>query len=166
MAGYLDRGHEKPNAISYFDDKEADPNAAYFYLTRRKYEYEKGKHYDLVCVGGPEYRLREKARYHREKAFHPAAERTIKNFLKSYALKPDKPDYKFFWHGLMGYTKNRLRIVGEDPCNNRLLYNLGCNGVGILTSIHGAKRVTDIILGKKLEPSIFDPQNLACPTKK
>lgn len=165
MGAYLDEGHERPNAISYFDDKEADENAAYFYLTRRKYEYEKGKHYDLVCVGGPEYKLREKARYNREKAFHPKAEHAIKNFLESYALKPDKPDYKFFWHGLMGYTKTRLRIVGKDPCNERLIYNLGCNGVGILSSVHGAKRIADIINNKKVPPSIFDPMNPACKTK-
>jgi hypothetical protein len=38
------------------------------------------------------------------------------------------------------------------------LYNLGCNGVGILTSIYGAKRISQIVAGEKLSQSIFDPK--------
>jgi len=166
MAGYLQGEHLKPEAISYFDSKEADPSAAYFYLTRRKYELEKNDHYDLVCIGGPEYSLKEKAHYKKEKTYHPHAEKLIRNFLnQDYLLTPKKLKFNFFWHGLMGYTNTGIRIVGEEPCNNNLLYNLGCNGVGILPSIYGGKRISEIIAGKKVKPTIFDPVDQRCLTK-
>jgi glycine/D-amino acid oxidase-like deaminating enzyme len=36
------------------------------------------------------------------------------------------------------------------------MYNLGCNGVGILPSIYGAKRIAQLLAGETLGPSIFD----------
>lgn len=166
MAGYLQNEHLKPEAISYFDSKEADPSAAYFYLTRRKYELEKDDHQDLVCIGGPEYTLKEKAQYKKEAQYHPHAEKMIKNFLnQDYLLTPKKLKFNFFWHGLMGYTNTGIRIVGEEPCNKNLLYNLGCNGVGILPSIYGGKRISEIISGKKVKQTIFDPVDQRCLTK-
>jgi len=56
----------------------------------------------------------------------------------------------------MGYTKNGVRKIGREPKASRLLYNLGCNGVGILTSIYGGDRIAKIIKGEKVEPTIFD----------
>ena len=56
----------------------------------------------------------------------------------------------------MGYTKNRLRMIGPDPEHERLLYNLGCNGVGILPSIFGGDKVARQIAGEEFPPSIFD----------
>jgi glycine/D-amino acid oxidase-like deaminating enzyme len=58
----------------------------------------------------------------------------------------------------MGYTTNGLRLIGPDSKNPILLYNLGCNGVGILPSIFGAKRISDMLSGKKIKPMIFDPK--------
>jgi glycine/D-amino acid oxidase-like deaminating enzyme len=166
MAGYLQPKHYSPEAISYFDSKESDPSATYFYLTRRKYELEKDDHLDLVCIGGPEYSLKEKSEYKKEKKYHPHAERMIKKFLENdYLLTPKKLKFNFFWHGLMGYTNTGVRLVGEEPCNNSLLYNLGCNGVGILPSIYGGKRISELISGKKLKPTIFDPIDQRCLTK-
>jgi hypothetical protein len=49
-------------------------------------------------------------------------------------------------------------LIGPDPFNTILMYNLGCNGVGILPSIHGWRKTTQFILGNVSEPSIFDPQ--------
>ncbi|PIN75528.1 hypothetical protein COV18_03160 [Candidatus Woesearchaeota archaeon CG10_big_fil_rev_8_21_14_0_10_37_12] len=167
MAGYIEENHKLPIAISYFDDKEVDSSAAYFYLTRRKYEFEGNKHCDLVCVGGPEITLRDKSKYVREKDYHPTAHKQIKKFVKSaYTAAPKNPKYSFFWHGLMGYTKTKLRIVGFEPCNSVLLYNLGCNGVGILPSIYGAKRIADLLTKKKAESTIFDPKDVRCELKK
>lgn len=166
MAGYLQPEHLNPEAISYFDSKESDPGAEYFYLTRRKYEFEKDNHQDLVCIGGPEYSLKEKAHYKKEATYHRHAEKLIKNFLdQNYILTPKKLKFNFFWHGLMGYTSTGIRIVGSEPCNENLLYNLGCNGVGILPSIYGGKRISEIISGKKVKPSIFDPIDPRCLTK-
>ena len=64
----------------------------------------------------------------------------------------------FSWKGLMGYTPNGIRIIGPDPANRSLLYNLGCNGIGILPSLYGGKRIARYVNGETLEPSIFDPE--------
>jgi glycine/D-amino acid oxidase-like deaminating enzyme len=62
----------------------------------------------------------------------------------------------------MGFTKDYLRLIGYEPCNKTLLYNLGCNGVGLLTSIYGGYRVSKIVSGDTVEPSIFDPKDNRC----
>ena len=84
----------------------------------------------------------------------------IDRFMKKlYDVDPNKKiEYQFTWHGLMGYTPNRVRLIGSEPKNPVIMYNLGCNGVGILPSIYGAKRISDIVAGKKLPPSMFDPR--------
>ena len=72
---------------------------------------------------------------------------------------PERPagaDYDFAWHGLMGYTKDKIRLVGFEPRNPVLMYNLGCNGVGFLPSIAGGLRIARLHQGQALEPSIFD----------
>jgi hypothetical protein len=56
----------------------------------------------------------------------------------------------------MGYTKNGIRFIGPEPKNNVLLYNLGCNGVGILPSIYGGKKISRHLAGESVEKSIFD----------
>jgi len=58
----------------------------------------------------------------------------------------------------MGYTTSGLRLIGPEPANPVLLYNLGCNGIGILTSIYGGKKISDFLAGKTMPPSIFDPK--------
>ena len=58
----------------------------------------------------------------------------------------------------MGYTPNRIRLIGSEPKNHALLYNLGCNGIGIIPSVYGGRRISRIIAGEKLKPSIFDPR--------
>jgi len=42
-----------------------------------------------------------------------------------------------------------------------LIYNIGCNGIGILPSIYGGKRVVQAILGETLPQSIFDPVSVS-----
>jgi glycine/D-amino acid oxidase-like deaminating enzyme len=63
----------------------------------------------------------------------------------------------FQWQGLMGYTPNNIRRIGFEPRNSALLYNLGCNGVGMLPSVYGGKRIAQLLSGIHLPPSIFDP---------
>ena len=62
------------------------------------------------------------------------------------------------WQGLMGYNDGGIRVIGAHPRAERLLYNLGCNGVGFLPSICGGERVSRILAGERLPPSIFDPR--------
>jgi glycine/D-amino acid oxidase-like deaminating enzyme len=52
----------------------------------------------------------------------------------------------------------RVRVIGAHPRHRSLLYNLGCNGVGFLPSIHGGRQVARILAGERLPPSIFDPR--------
>lgn len=74
--------------------------------------------------------------------------------------RPPGLPYDFQWHGLMGYNDSGIRIVGAHPRHPRLLYNLGCNGVGFLPSIYGGQRVARLLSGEHLPHSIFDPRLL------
>ena len=58
----------------------------------------------------------------------------------------------------MGYMDGGVRVIGAHPGRPRLLYNLGCNGVGFLPSIMGGERIARILGGERLPPSIFDPR--------
>jgi len=167
MAGYVDKIGRKSVAISYFPKQKkrnmkgnvVDESDPYFYITRREYNL-KGNQYNLTCIGGPEVHLESKTEYIRDRPYFKKRQNQIDKFLKKtyiYAPNGEIP-YKFRWHGLMGYTKSGLRIIGPDPCNNVLLFNLGCNGVGILPSIYGGFKIARFISGIKMRPSIFDPK--------
>lgn len=163
MAGYLEQHMMSPTAISYLPHSSNTGNSAfdaepYFYLTRRTFELE-GQRYSLVCVGGPEALMDDTNNYSKEHPYPEEAQEVIDKFLhRTYTHAPkDKINYKYKWHGLMGYTPSGVRIVGPDPINPVLLYNLGCNGVGILPSIFGGKKISQFLNGEELESSIFDP---------
>ena len=165
MAGYLEEDLRKPTAISYLPKKSSTGNDVfdkdpYFYFTRRDYEI-KNKKFNLICIGGPEAVMDDSNKYKIEHPFPKEAQDSINNFLhKSYKYAPKGSiDYKYIWHGLMGYTPNGIRLIGIEPLNKNLLYNLGCNGVGILPSIFGANKISKILSGEKFEKSIFDPSN-------
>lgn len=166
MAGYLEEQSRPPIAISYLPNRstdsmdtaqEAEP---YFYLTRRPFEKDLEHKYNLVCIGGPEALMDDTNNYKKEHPYPEEAQATIDAFLhKTYKFAPSGPiKYQYRWHGLMGYTPNGVRCVGAEPANDVLLYNLGCNGVGILPSIYGSKRISQILSNQKLPPSIFDPK--------
>jgi len=161
MSGYLENINKSPTAIAYWNDAydPTDPEAEYLYLTRRPHEYGDKKH-NLVCMGGPEIKLNDKAEYMRNYDYPDELPAKIDQFIrKEYDVDPNiKIDYEFTWHGLMGYTPNRIRLIGEEPKNRVLLYNLGCNGIGIIPSVYGGRRISRIIAGEDLKPSIFDPK--------
>ena len=162
MAGYLEPIDTTPSAISYYPsgnslvhDPTGDP---YFYFTRRPHGAD-GK--NLVCVGGPEKVLPNQADYSRTDPGDEEMRERLDEFMSAtYRQYPDsRTEYSFCWHGLMGYTPSGVRRVGEEPCNPVLLYNLGCNGVGILPSIFGGKRIAGLLAGEQFPPSIFDPHD-------
>jgi glycine/D-amino acid oxidase-like deaminating enzyme len=157
MNGYFDDGLRAATAIRYFTRDTRTPQDPYFYLTRRRYEHGRYVH-DLICVGGPEISLSPNEKYNRQANYLKDAHRKIDDFVLSSCAadwKNPKPD--FHWHGLMGYTESMIRLAGSDPEYPSILYNLGCNGVGILPSFLGGKRIARILAGEKLRPSIFDP---------
>jgi glycine/D-amino acid oxidase-like deaminating enzyme len=57
----------------------------------------------------------------------------------------------------MGYNRSGIRVVGAHPRHSRLLYYLGCNGVGFLPSLGSAQRLAHLLAGRPVEPSVFDP---------
>jgi glycine/D-amino acid oxidase-like deaminating enzyme len=158
MSGYIEKLNKPPMAMSYYSTDSAASLDPYFYLTRRPYEYEKGARHNLVSVGGPEVRLGEDVPYARESDLPDERLVEIDEFLrKTYDLDPNRTiEYAFTWHGLMGYTKNGVRMVGPEPQNPVLLYNLGCNGVGILPSALGGRIIARHLAGESVERSIFD----------
>ena len=177
MAGYLEELNQQPTALAFYYDrvrrakhKKKDKNAEpelfegyydeYFYMTRRPYEIEKNERHNLVCVGGPQLLISDSSTYDPIAAFDEKSAKEIDAFLKkNYRHTPkDDLEFKFKWHGLMGYTTNGIRLIGPEPLNPVLLYNLGCNGVGILPGIFGATRIARYIAGEDVEPMIFDPK--------
>ncbi len=163
MAGYIEPLANSPTAISYFPKNATqtkDPTGEpYYYLTRRPHEHEGNVSYNLICTGGPEKVLPDQATYLRSDACSDESHGQIDEFLvHNYKNYPEGgTEYAFCWHGLMGYTPNGVRRVGTEPRNPVLMYNLGCNGVGILPSVYGGKRIADILTNTRLTPSIFDP---------
>lgn len=175
MAGYLEELTHPPIALAFYDQTADDVESVedpydqkpYIYMTRRPYELEKNEKHNLICVGGPEHSLDDTEQYVSEAEYKEEATEEISTFLhKTYKNAPKGDiDFRFKWHGLMGYTPTSIRVVGEEPKNRVLMYNLGCNGVGILTSIYGGKRIGDILSGQKLAPSLFDPRAVYSSSK-
>ncbi|MEK7650004.1 MAG: FAD-binding oxidoreductase [Patescibacteria group bacterium] len=171
MAGYLEEFDKSPIAISYLPELQKTGDAfqsqPYFYLTRRPYEGESHERHNLVCVGGPESLMDDTNGYSKSHPYSDEAQEQIDQFLHTtYAHAPtSKIDYKFRWHGLMGYTPTGVRCIGPEPSNPVLYYNLGCNGVGLLHSIYGGKRISRYMAGEHVEPSIFDPKDRLQETK-
>jgi len=159
MSGYLEDMNKPPIAISYFTNPDASSEDPYFYFTRRQYEYDASTVKNLISIGGPEVSLDDKKSYSHNLLYPESAQETIDTFIKSvYETDPNKKiDYQFTWHGLMGYTPNLIRRVGFETKNPVLMYNLGCNGIGILPSVFGGKRVADLLNGAT-DSTIFDPQ--------
>lgn len=159
MSGYLEDMNKPPIAISYYTNPDASSEDPYFYFTRRQYEYDGYTVKNLISIGGPEVSLDDKKSYSHDLLYPDSAQETIDAFIKSvYETDPNKKvDYQFTWHGLMGYTPNLIRRVGFEPKNHVLMYNLGCNGIGILPSVYGGKRIADLLNGAT-GSTIFDPQ--------
>jgi glycine/D-amino acid oxidase-like deaminating enzyme len=160
MAAFLESKPQSPAAISYFAEPGSDPEAAYFYLTRRPYQLDDETEQTLLSVGGPEKNLNEQNKYISHAPFDESEFQKIKNFVQKnvHGYTPDTERELFLWHGLMGYTPNLVRLIGTEPRNPVLMYNLGCNGIGILPSLYGAQRIADIVSQKDIEVSIFDPK--------
>ena len=113
----------------------------------------------LTCIGGPEYDFYDPV-YDRDAPFPGALLQMIDADVRPYAhtTRPAGRAYEFHWHGLMGYNRSMIRVVGAHPGRERLLYNLGCNGVGFLPSISGAQRIASLLAGDELGSSVFDPR--------
>ncbi len=166
MSGYLEKMNKEPIGISFFMpdiDPRHEEEGQYFYLTRRPYDIDLDRRpgkWNLICVGGPEAHLSDREQYFFEYDYPDTMQHDIDAFIKGYYdTDPNKKiNYQFTWHGLMGYTPDRIRRIGFEPRNNRLLYNVGCNGIGLIPALFGGRKIARLLSGEQLPPSIFDPR--------
>jgi glycine/D-amino acid oxidase-like deaminating enzyme len=158
MAAYLEPRSRGPAALSYLHTPDATGDEPYMYLTRREFSDTEHKNTTLTTIGGPEVVLPEDEIYSDQAEYPKEKLEELTEFLQtSYTLAPKTIVYDYVWHGLMGYTHNGVRLIGFEPINPVLLYNLGCNGVGLLPSIYGGKRISQLLNNESPPPSLFDP---------
>jgi glycine/D-amino acid oxidase-like deaminating enzyme len=158
MTAFVEKEARPPAAMSYIRNTAIGGEKAYVYVTRRTYD-RSADVVTLTCMGGPEYPFHEPA-YDPEALFPGALLAEMDAEVRPFAnaTRPRGRPYDFHWHGLMGYNDSGVRVIGRHPRHRRLLYNLGCNGVGFLPSIFGGQRVSHALAGRPLGPSIFDPR--------
>lgn len=157
MAAFFEERPRTPAAMSYIRNATIGGDTPYVYVTRRTYDRPGGPT-TLTCMGGPEHPIDRP--WVRDEPFPGNLLAEMDEHLRPFA-QPSRPagrPYDFQWHGLMGYMDGRVRVIGAHPGRPALLYNLGCNGVGFLPSIHGGRQIARILSGQRLPPSIFDPR--------
>ncbi|RPJ53671.1 MAG: FAD-binding oxidoreductase, partial [Methanobacteriota archaeon] len=159
MAGYQEIPRRDPTAVRYHPLMLRHHTDPYFYLTRRPYTIGPDD-LSLVAIGGPEVYLLPGTPYQPQYSYDSEALAEIDDFVASTYRQPagGTLDPAFMWHGQMGYTPGEIRWIGPDPDIPGIIYNLGCNGIGILPSIYGGKRIAEYLLTGTHEPSIFDPR--------
>ena len=158
MTAFVENEPRPAAAMSYIRNKVIGGAKAYVYVTRRTYDRAEDV-VTLTCMGGPEYPF-HKPVYDPDEPFPGGLLAEMDAEVRPFAnaARPPGQPYDFHWHGLMGYNDSGIRVIGPHPRHPRLLYNLGCNGVGFLPSIFGGHRVSQALAGERLEPSIFDPR--------
>jgi glycine/D-amino acid oxidase-like deaminating enzyme len=158
MAGYCEAEERGAAAISYLASPRIGEGQAYYYFTRRPFAC-RDRRGSLVCIGGPDLDLAWGARYDPRRPLGSRVLNQLDDFIRPI-LAPEREGplpYRWTWHGLMGYTRGGVRVIGAEPRNPVLLYNFGCNGVGLLPSVYGGWRTARLLAGKAVAASIFDP---------
>jgi glycine/D-amino acid oxidase-like deaminating enzyme len=158
MTAFIEDEPRSPAAMSYIQNERIGGETAYVYVTRRTYDT-RAESVTLSCMGGPEYPFHEPV-YSPDALFPGSLLTEMDDRVRPFAqpLRAPRRPYDFQWHGLMGYNDSGIRVVGAHPDHPTLFYNLGCNGVGFLPSIFGGHRVSRLLAGDTLAPSIFDPR--------
>lgn len=158
MTAFIEAEARTPAAMSYIRNTTIGGETPYVYVTRRTYDTASDG-VTLTCLGGPDVPFDPRG-YDPNVPFPGELLDVLDNQVRPFAnpRRPAGQPYDFHWHGLMGYNDSRIRVVGAHPSWPRLLYNLGCNGVGFLPSIFGAHRLAQSLAGAALAPSIFDPR--------
>jgi effector-binding domain-containing protein/glycine/D-amino acid oxidase-like deaminating enzyme len=164
MVGFVEDQVVEPTAFSYIRNEVISGPMPYVYVTSRPHETAE-RSGTLVCIGGPEQELDDTTVYEPSWEFPARVIEEVDSEILPivHASRPSGLEYDYMWHGLMGYTESRVRLIGPEPKNPVLLYNLGCNGVGFLPSIYGGFRNARLLHGDDLEASIFDPPEATPP---
>ena len=157
MAGYMENSDKLFVSHWYHEPNPAhmpgvSDESVYFYLSRRAWDKK-----SLLAIGGPE----KEVPHHMYNRREPIGEDIVSEFDKfiKRTMDPKRTlSPRYFWHGLMGYTPSGVRLIGREPKNPILMYNLGCNGIGILPSIVGALKIARHVNREPMEETIFDPR--------
>lgn len=157
MAAFFQQRLRPPGATSYVRNDRIGGDVPYVYVTHRTFDRPDGPR-TLTCLGGPAEDDVVEGRYDPGMPFPDGALELLRSQALPFAEHDHEPEFDFAWHGLMGYLPDRIRVIGADPRFPHLLYNLGCNGVGFLASVHGGHRIARLVGGEVLPPSIFDPR--------
>lgn len=157
MTAFFEEHRRMPGAMSYIRNTTIGGSTPYVYVTRRTYDRPDDT-VTMTCMGGPEWPF--EGSWNADLPFPGPLLGEMDAQVRPFAqpARPPGLPYDFQWHGLMGYMDGRVRVIGAHPRHDRLLYNLGCNGVGFLPSIHGGRQISRLLGGERLPPSIFDPR--------
>ena len=139
-------------AAAFFTDAKKYPNVPYWYISYGPAIGDANQRH--IILGGPEYDLNDQDQPEFIKQHAEESLNSISQFLNT--TFGESPKFSFFWRGVMGYTDDGVRKVGPDKHHPHLWYNLGCNGIGIVPAISGARRIARLMSGETLPPSIFD----------
>ncbi len=138
-------------------EQQTEFGISFVYVTERSYVKD-GISGTLVTIGDPDSQFNhELVDYTKQIPFNRGVQKELERFLELHYGIRAVDEERFLWHGLMGYTEKYARLVGADPTIPNLMYNLGCNGVGILLSMWGGCRLAELLLGESFPPSMFDP---------
>lgn len=156
---YFEKSFDEPRSPSHDISKDIVYGAEYVYATRRPYDLSDSQPKNLFCLGGRGLPVEDTSIYNKEHVYQESVLNEYVDFIqKNFSpTELDEDHQEFIWHGLMGYTANGLRLVGFEKRNPVLMYNLGCNGIGILPAIWGGLRISNLLNGEKTE-SLFDPK--------
>ena len=131
MAGFVEPAPRTPAAMSYIRNLRIGGATPYVYVTRRTYDRPDGA-VTLTCMGGPERPLEAPA-YDRETPFPGEMLDHMDEAIRPFA-QPDRAPgqpYDFQWHGLMGYSAGKVRLVGEAPAGTRAALQPGLQRRGV-----------------------------------
>lgn len=156
MVGIAVDNTSSTEAISYGHEEHIDADVdarSYFYLTRRS-----SREKDLVTLGGFDYSLRPDERYDSTDPVDTEIVEQYNEWIRRHRPDLAEAPIQYQWHGLMGYTQDGLRIVGEHPESSSLNFNIGCNGIGLLQSVASAHALVHEMAGQSGSvPELFKP---------
>jgi glycine/D-amino acid oxidase-like deaminating enzyme len=155
MAAYVKKETHDSFCVSYLTEAKQDyMDEEFVYITGRPFKKDEPE--TLITIGGPGSIVPDHQSYHVALEHSKEDVEFMEEFVKkTLQIKPND-NFDFVWHGLMGYTQSGVRMVGQDPVTKNLYFNLGCNGIGLLQSIYGARRLSKILNNEQVEEGMFD----------
>jgi glycine/D-amino acid oxidase-like deaminating enzyme len=125
----------------------------YYYHSARHMVTQDFAEHTMVCVGWPDVDVNEAISSHVSDV--PSAYAAdLDRYTSTFYGKPVERAYQRW--GIMAYTDTGMRKIWAHPTAPHIRYSVGCNGVGILSSIHGWRKLSQLLQGIRIPQSIFD----------